>query len=297
MGAEELPKRAIQQAVLRWYAKQARHLSWRQAPADPYQVLVREVMLQQTQAARVERALPAFLERFPSMEALAAAPLAEVLRAWQGLGYNRRARLLWECARMVVQHYGGHLPAEPRLLQQLPGIGAYTAAALATFAFGRQDVPVVDTNVRRVLQRLWGEGEQPLRVVAERARAWIPRGASAQWHQALMDIGALYCRRLPRCAQCPLRRWCRSAEAVRWERSSPRRWEPSFGGIPRRLWRGRLLRLVATMGSLTVPQATRHLFGARPTAQQQRWIRTVAEQLLRDGLLRRRGGRLTLPEE
>lgn len=289
-----LPVRRLQRAVLEWYARHQRPLTWRSFPPEPYAVLVREVMLQQTQAGRVERALERFLERFPSFQSLAAASLAEVLQCWQGLGYNLRARRLWECARTVVSHYGGQLPQEPSLLQRLPGIGPYTAAAVATFAFGRQDLPVVDTNVRRVLQRLVGE-ELPQQVV-EHARRLIPRGKSAEWHQALMDIGALLCRpRSPRCGECPLQQWCQYARNPVPSVPAKRVEEPSFEGIPRRLWRGRVLRIVATQGKASLRQVAQMLFGQIPTAQQRLWVRHVVQGLVRDGLLVRSGGMLCLP--
>jgi len=294
-GQEASTVEALQQAVLGWYAEHGRQLWWRRLPPDPYRVWVTEVMLQQTQVERVERLLPAFLRRFPTVQSLAEAPVAEVIRWWQGLGYNRRARLLWECAQVVVAAYGGRFPDEPAELQRLPGIGTYTAAAIATFAFGRQDVPVVDTNVSRVLQRVWGEEMSP-RQLRERARRWIPQGYSAQWHQALMDIGALYCRkRLPLCSQCPLRPWCRSAGQVVVDGQRKVRREPVFAGIPRRLWRGRLLNMVARVGQLRMAEAAQQLFGAAPTHAERRWLRHVVESLVRDGLLCRRGDLLCLP--
>ncbi len=295
---QALPIRRLQRALLRWYCQHGRLLWWRQLPADPYRVLVTEVMLQQTQAKRVQAVLPEFLRRFPTLQSLAEASLAEVLRAWQGLGYNRRARLLWECARMVVNVYSGHLPSEPQQLRRLPGIGAYTAAAIATFAFGRGDVPVVDTNVRRVLQRLAGLPAASPRQIEQLARKLIPVGASAEWHQGLMDIGALYCHpRQPRCMECPLQRWCRYAGRCDREKARrQRRQEPCFDGVPRRLWRGRLLRIVAAAGELSVEEAACRLFGAQPTVQQRRWFEELVELLCRDGLLCFSDSQLSLPK-
>lgn len=292
----DVPREQLQEALLRWYTEQGRSLLWRRTPADPYQVLVREVMLQQTQTTRVERLLPRFLERFPTVHDLAAAPLAEVIRWWQGLGYNRRARYLWECARRIVEDYGGRIPSEPKLLRTLPGVGAYTAAAVATFAFGQQDVPVVDTNVARVLRRLLGKA-LPGKVLLQRARDLIPRGSSEQWHEALMDVGALYCRKhRPLCAQCPLQRWCRSAGTELQGVPSGECREPRFQGVPRRLWRGRLMRIVATAGTVTVRQAGIALFGAPPTLEQRRWLHELVAGLAREGLLAVRRGWLMLPE-
>ncbi|MCS6965771.1 MAG: A/G-specific adenine glycosylase [Candidatus Kapabacteria bacterium] len=293
----EIPLPRLQRAVLRWYTRHARSLWWRRLSPEPYQVLVTELMLQQTQAQRVERVLPRFFQRFPTIRSVAEAPLAEVIRWWQGLGYNRRARFLWECAQTIVQHYGGCFPSELEQLRRLPGVGAYTAAAIATFAFGRQDVPVLDTNVRRVLQRILGTEHTSARELERIAREWLPGGASAQWHQALMDVGALYCHKHhPRCSECPLRRYCRSAGRVPPSARSMQRCEPSFAGIPRRLWRGRLLRLVAVAGTVTTEQAAQRLFGERPTGEQQRWIEELVAHLVRDGLLCRQGSWLSLPD-
>ncbi len=286
----------LQRALLRWYARNARPLWWRQQPMDPYQVLVVEVMLQQTQVDRVQRLAPLFLQRFPTLESLAVARLADVLQAWQGLGYNRRARHLWECARIVVARYGGQLPSEPEKLRRLPGVGPYTAAAVATFAFGRQDVPVVDTNVDRVLRRLLGLHGASSRQIEQRARELIPTGYSVQWHQGLMDLGALYChRRQPQCMRCPLRRWCLSA-GQGGEGSRRATSEPCFEGVPRRLWRGQLLRAVAATGELCWEEAAQALFGLQPTAHQRAWLREVAASLCRDGLLCCRDDRLCLPD-
>src|SRR5205807_5872195 len=134
--------------VLSWYRRHGRDLPWRRTRAA-YRVLVSEVMLQQTQVERVIPKYRAFLKRFPSLSSLARAPLADVLRAWSGLGYNGRARRLWMCARTVVAEHGGRLPRDVAVLKTLPGIGRYTAGALASFAFGAS-APAVDTNVRRV---------------------------------------------------------------------------------------------------------------------------------------------------
>jgi A/G-specific adenine glycosylase len=176
--------------LLEWYAAQGRDLPWRRT-RDPYAILVSEVMLQQTQVARVVERYEAWLERWPTAEALAAAPLAEVLRAWVGLGYNRRARRLWEACGVVAAR------GWPDDLRELPGVGPYTAAAVGAFAFGRDELPV-DVNVARVLERA---GERP-------------EGPAPVLGQALMDLGATICTaRAPRCGECPLE-GCRSRGAV-----------------------------------------------------------------------------------
>jgi len=271
---------------------------WRSEPRDPYVVLIAEVMLQQTQVWRVEPILEKFLERFPSIAHLAGASRSEVLRTWRGLGYNRRAVYLHECARRIAAHFGGTVPQDPVLLQSLPGIGDYTARAVAAFAYG-QDVAVVDVNIQRVLSRLLVPLEResdslPLPVVRKYADALFPRGGARWWNEALMDIGSLYCaKRSPLCVKCPLRRRCASVGKMKV--SAPqRKQEPRYRNVPRRLWRGRLLELVCRYTSLTLAESVAMLFGS-VTAEDCSWLETLADRMVRDGVLRRRGNRIELP--
>jgi A/G-specific adenine glycosylase len=202
-------------AVLAWWSGQRRDLPWRQT-RDPWEVLVCEVMAQQTQVARVAARWRPFLDRFPTPAALAAEPAAEVLRWWSGLGYNRRARDLHRCAEMVVERHEGRLPDSIEDLLALPGIGPYTARAVLAFAFER-DHGVVDTNTARVLARWTGRAL----LVAEaqaRADAEVPPGRAWAWNQALLDLGATVCRRRdPRCGACPVVDGCAWAQAGRAE--------------------------------------------------------------------------------
>jgi A/G-specific adenine glycosylase len=199
---------ALQAAVLAWYAGERRDLPFRRT-RDPYLILVSELMAQQTQIARVAEKWTAFVTLFPTVDALAAAPLDDVLRAWAGLGYNRRAVQLHRAARAIVADHGGRVPEEPAALETLPGVGPYTARAVAAIAFGRS-VGAVDTNVRRVLTRLVGRpiavGE--LQVLAD---TLVPAGRAADWTAALMDVGSRHCRPTPRCDGCPVRVWCATA--------------------------------------------------------------------------------------
>jgi A/G-specific adenine glycosylase len=198
--------------LLRWYTKHARSLPWRDHP-DPYTTWVSEVMLQQT---RVETVIPYFerwMQRFPTVAALASASLQEVLRVWEGLGYYGRARNLHRAARLVVQEYDGALPADMRLLRKLPGIGRYTAAAISSIAFGC-DEPTLDGNIRRVLARYFNVGEDSRSTAGER-RLWelagqhLPAGQAGTYNQALMDLGAVVCTpKSPKCPECPLNSGC-----------------------------------------------------------------------------------------
>ncbi len=174
-------------------------------------------MAQQTQVARAGEAWARFIERFPTVRELAAASTAEVLRSWQGLGYNRRAVSLQRAARQIVERQDGRVPADVRSLEALPGVGPYTARAVAAIAFG-QSVGAVDTNVRRVLGRIVAGEAAPMPAPAMQriADAAVPRGRAADWTHALMDLGATVCRpRRPACEACPARPWCAYAAGTR----------------------------------------------------------------------------------
>jgi A/G-specific adenine glycosylase len=220
--------------LLAWYDRHRRVLPWRAPPgehASAYHVLLSEVMLQQTTVATVRTRFAAFVARFPTLEALAAADEAEVLHAWQGLGYYRRARALHACARTVVESWGGKLPESDAALRALPGIGPYTASAIRAIALDQPAVPV-DGNVERVLARLHGI-ETPLptaRPLLRRLAAELaPERRAGDVAQALMDLGALVCRpRQPRCEACPWRAACAAhargtAEALPRRRPKPER--------------------------------------------------------------------------
>jgi A/G-specific adenine glycosylase len=207
-----MPAQAIDR-LLDWYDRQRRPLPWRAAPGrrpDPWHVLLSEVMLQQTTATTVAGRYEGFLARFPSLRALAAAPLADVLHAWQGLGYYRRARALHACAEAVVLRFDGALPRTESGLRELPGIGAYTARAILAIAFDRPTVPV-DANVARVLARRHGI-EAPLPGALKELQALADALAlrrPGDVAQALMDLGATVCRpRAPRCDVCPWQSAC-----------------------------------------------------------------------------------------
>lgn len=210
--------------MLDWYRAVGRPLAFRRT-TDPWAILVSEVMAQQTQARRAAEAWERFTTDYPTPAALAAAPTADVLRAWRGLGYNRRAILLQRAARAIVAEHDGRVPADLEALRRLPGIGPYTARAVAALAFGRR-VGAVDTNVRRVLARAVLGVADPSAAdpgtVQQAADELAPAGAPGLWTHALMDVGATICRpRRPRCPDCPLRPWCRSAEAFERPSDAP----------------------------------------------------------------------------
>jgi A/G-specific adenine glycosylase len=250
----------MQDLLLDWYAVNKRDLPWRHT-RDPYAILVSEVMLQQTQVPRVEPRWRRWMERWPTVETLAAATPAEVIEEWAGLGYNRRAVNLHRAATAVVER--GVFPRKIDELCELPGVGPYTAAAIACFAFGAQ-VAAPDTNARRVLERAFGDpGPAP------------PSGRAYDWNQALFDLGSQVCiARRPRCGVCPLAHGCpsrgRSFPALRRQSA----FEGSF-----RQRRSRLLRAVMEAGQL-----------AEASVDAE-----ALTSLLRDGLVEIGDGAVTLP--
>jgi A/G-specific adenine glycosylase len=210
---------AFKRLLLRWFRRAGRRLPWR-TTRDPYHVLVSEFMLQQTQVSRVAEYYPRFLQRYPTVHDLANARPQSVREAWDGLGYYRRAQNLHRLAQVVVKRHDGRVPDRPDVLRTLPGVGPYTAAAVATFAYQKRAAPV-DTNVARVLRRAFrpklGDGASGRRALAALAQAVLPHRSKAAWefNQALMDLGATVCRaRKPECPRCPVRRGCRTGRRV-----------------------------------------------------------------------------------
>ncbi|HEX9679827.1 MAG TPA: A/G-specific adenine glycosylase [Anaerolineales bacterium] len=227
--------------LLRWYARHARRLPWRDHPGrrrrGTYSIWVSEIMLQQTRAATVIPYYRRWMRRFPSLRALAAAQRAEVLGAWEGLGYYRRAHHLHRAARMIVNQRGGRMPRTAEELRSLPGIGRYTAAAIASIAFGA-DVIALDGNVRRVLARFFdlrgrGRTNGHDAGLLQRAQEILPRGRAGDFNQALMDLGAGTCTpRNPDCVACPLSASCLANRRGTQERE---RFPPRRHDLPRRL--------------------------------------------------------------
>jgi A/G-specific adenine glycosylase len=239
---------AIHAAVLSWYASNGRDLAFRRT-TEPWAVLVSEVMAQQTQAARAAEHWMRFMAQFPTPAALAAASPATVIRAWRGLGYNRRALALRATAIRIVEEHEGQVPGSLEPLEALPGIGPYTARAVLAFAFGRPVAPL-DTNIRRVLDRALGPLPVNARALQATADGLVPASHAAAWSHALMDLGASVCGpREPRCDACPIQALCRassrrSARATLAPGSGPGRHRgspaPSFPSTNRWL-RGRIL--------------------------------------------------------
>lgn len=250
-------------------------------------------MLQQTQVTRVLQIYPRFLERFPHVRSLGSAPRRDVITAWRGMGYNRRAVCLHELARAVVRNYGARIPSDPETLLSLPGVGRYTMHAIRAFAFGRR-VPVVDVNVRRVLSRLFFRMPTRRSLLPESA-TWklaaelLPGERVYDWNQALMDLGASVCTgAYPGCDRCPVARMCRSRPGMRSARAGPHRKEPSHAGVPNRIYRGRVVEMLRPGGARNAGAVGRRLvsrFGRR----DHPWLAHLLLGLERDGLVRLTG--------
>lgn len=280
-------------AVIGWFDEHERPLPWRRS--TPWGVVVSEFMLQQTPVDRVLAAWGAWMERWPTPSALAEAELADVLRAWGRLGYPRRAQRLHATAVIVRDEHDGEVPQDEDSLLALPGVGHYTAAAIAAFAFGRRSV-VLDTNIRRVVTRsVVGSAAPPAHITSvERALAeslWPADDArSARWSAAAMELGALVCTsRAPHCGTCPVRAQCAWFDAGRPAATGPARRKATYEGSDRQA-RGRVL---AVLRESDGPVGVRAL--ARAWADDQQRRRAI-DSLVADGLVVRRGsGRYSLP--
>jgi A/G-specific adenine glycosylase len=276
----------VQHPLLTWWEAEGRHdLPWR-ATRDPWAVLVSELMLQQTQVPRVATRWPAFLERFPTPRACADAAVGDVVRAWEGLGYNRRAVNLHRCATAVVERHGGRLPADLDALLDLPGIGPYTARAVLVFAHGA-DVGLVDTNAGRFVARaVAGRALGPAEAQAT-ADAAVPAGDGWRWGQAVFDLGAAICtKRSPACRRCPLAESSCAWAAAGWPDPDPVTGSAGIAGTQSRFegsdrqGRGRL---VAALRGGSVP-ADRVAEAMGWPGEAERAVR-VAAALVTDGLV------------
>jgi A/G-specific adenine glycosylase len=285
---------SVRRALLAWHRRYGLPAPWRDS-RDPYRCLVAAVMAQQTQMSRVMPAYERFIGRFPTVDALAAAPAADVIRAWRGMGYNRRAVRLHRAAQRIARH---GWPADAASLEQIEGVGPCTAAVVASFAF-KEPAACVDTNVRRVLGRLAGDETMAASRIRALAAAAISQRAPGRWNQALMDYGALVCAPRPRCGECAVARWCRSRRRYARGDAAPARTrrQSAYAGSTR-YYRGRIidvLRGLPAGGSVRVA-ALRGLIadGRRPLAAQE--VRALVAALVSADLAVVRRGRLSLPE-
>jgi A/G-specific adenine glycosylase len=229
MAAKSTPRLPANHAtfrrrLLRWFRRHGRDLPWRRT-RDPWAILVSEFMLQQTQVSRVEEYWPRFLARFPTVHALAGATAGVVRESWEGLGYYRRAAHLHQLAQVIVSRHDGRIPDQPEDLRQLPGVGPYTAGAVASFAY-EHAAPAIDTNVARVLRRAFhprARGAAGQRALLRTAQALLPRRGPSAWsfNQAIMELGALVCTaRVARCEMCPVKGACKTGSRTQGLRTT-----------------------------------------------------------------------------
>jgi A/G-specific adenine glycosylase len=279
------------EALLAWFRTNGPEYPWRRVEGEPYAVLVSEVMLQQTQASRVAEAFPRFLDRFPDLVTLARSSGADVIHAWSGLGYNRRAVALHRASRVIVEKHGGKVPRDLPSLLSLPGVGPYTAAAVASIAFGAP-VAAVDTNIRKVMARLaFGLefDEASAAAIAHAAEDWLVRDAPGDWNQAVMNLGREICRPTPRCESCPMSPACRFRARGRRGRRSARA-QPVFEGSRRQV-RGNVVHELSTRVRAASVDAVAEAIGM-PVAR----VVEAVESLERDGIVQRiPSGRVRLP--
>ncbi|WP_066411267.1 A/G-specific adenine glycosylase [Halorubrum aethiopicum] len=287
--APSLPadREAVRDALREWYEADHREFPWRRT-ADPYEILVSEVMSQQTQLDRVVPAWEDFLERWPTAADLAAADRSDVVAFWSdhSLGYNNRATYLHEAATQVETEYGGAFPDSPEELRELMGVGPYTANAVASFAFNNGDA-VVDTNVKRVLHRAFDvpDDDDAFERVAS---GLMPDGDSRLWNNAIMELGGVACGQTPRCdeAGCPWREWCHAYRTGDFTAPDVPT-QPSFEGS-RRQFRGRVVRLLGEHDEMDLDALGHRIrVDYTPDGEHGReWLRGLLSDLADDGLVR-----------
>ncbi len=278
----------IQKVILAWYKKNRREFSWRKKFRHPYEVLVCEVMGQQTQASRIEQFLPRFLKRFPTIEVLATSAKSAVIKEWQGLGYNRRALNL---QRTAIELTNKPFPKTSDELLRLPGIGHYTANAILIFAYNKP-ITTVDVNIERVLSRLYKKmlninGMLSKKEVFSIAEKILPAKQSRLWHEALMDFGATICtKRNPQCSECPLYHECKSGKVliqktpIKHKKSNQ---EIKYFGHPKRIWRGRVLKLIAQNKGIKKSLIVKTLIYSENKSEFTVLISNVLDDLTKDG--------------
>jgi A/G-specific adenine glycosylase len=277
---------AVQEALVEWYEADHRDFPWRRTD-DPYEVLVSEVMSQQTQLSRVVAAWESFLDRWPTTADLAAADRADVIGFWSdhSLGYNNRAKYLHEAAEQVESDYGGEFPRDPDELSELMGVGPYTANAVASFAFDNGNA-VVDTNVKRVLYRAFDVPDDD-DTFEQVAAELMPDGESRVWNNAIMELGGVACEKTPACdgAGCPWREWCHAYDTGDFTAPDVPT-QPDFEGS-RRQFRGRVVNVLGEYDELALDDlGPRIRVDYSPDGEHGReWLRGLVSDLSDDGLV------------
>ena len=281
MTSEE-KKKNFNRTLFVWHKKNYRDMPWRQTH-DSYKILISEVMLQQTQVNRVRTKYNEFLEQFPNVKVLAKAPLGSVLRVWSGLGYNRRAKFLYECAKTIMAKHGGKFPNTYEELVLLPCIGRSTAGALLAFSF-RQDTPMIDTNIRRILARVFFKKKLPSdKALYDFAVTLIPRGKGRIWNYAMLDLGATLCTARDHSSDCPFMKLHGKVGDFIYKKP-----QKKFAGS-RRFYRGQILKLLASKHELEYASIQKSLKLSKHD------VVSIITDLLKEGLVKRSKGKVTLP--
>lgn len=303
-GAADEAAAVLVTRVIDWFETHQRDFPWRDPDCGAWGVLVSEIMSQQTQMSRVEPKWREFMALWPTPADMAKAPVAEVIRRWDRLGYPRRAVSLHACATAIVARHSGEVPASREALLALPGVGNYTSAAVASFAFNLRE-PVVDTNIRRVLARTRHGDELAWRPSARRDEdemlAVLPLDPTraALWNAGSMELGAVVCQaRRPLCEQCPVRDLCAWRAAGYPKSAAPARKQPKFAGSDRQL-RGQIMALLRQRAEgvaiAEVPDLLRPSEASRVDVQHSLRVLQLAESLVSDGLAEKSAERLHLP--
>lgn len=236
----------LHSTILQWFDNNQKVYPWRSEDPEPYHVLLSEYMLQQTQASRIALKFPEFLISFPTIETLSKATNAQMIIAWQGMGYNNRAIRLRDCAKQIMDTFNGNIPSNYSDLLSLPGIGTYTASAILSFAF-KQNISVIDINIYRIYSRVFGldiqdaKTKNEVRTIAEYI---YPKDNSSSWHQALMDIGSSFCKaQNPKCTLCPIPdcSYRNNPSLYNMKPTKSKKTEASFRNKPNRIWRGKTI--------------------------------------------------------
>lgn len=277
-------KAEFNKTLFLWHKKNYRKMEWRDTH-DPYRILVSELMLQQTQVARVKEKYPEFIKKFPTVSKLATAPLGDVLRLWSGLGYNRRAKFLHQCAKQVVSEYGGKFPDTYEELVTLSGVGRSTAGALLAFAFGA-DTPMIDTNIRRILIRVFFLGRK-LPTDSELydfAVSIIPKGKGREWNYAMLDLGATLCSARNHKEECPLMKLHGNVGDFVYKK--PQKKFADSG----RFYRGKLVKYLSTNDSISFAGAKKLLI---PYTGE---VSNLLESLVKEGLISKKKAMYSLPK-
>jgi len=265
-----------------WHKAHYRDMPWRRTH-DPYRILVSEIMLQQTQVDRVRTKYDEFLKRFPTVQVLASASLGEVLKIWSGLGYNRRAKYLHECAKKILEEYGGKFPNNFDELKKLPGIGISTAGALLAFSFGHE-TPMIDTNIRRILVRVFFKKKIPSdKELYIFAQTLIPKGKGRGWNYAMLDLGATLCTARSHSSECPLAKLHGKVGDFIYKKPQ-KKFKDS-----RRFYRGQILKL------LTEKKMATKVYLAKVLKLENKLVDGILSDLLNEALLKKSGTKIILP--